>query len=65
MADKYGTMFGDGSRKGTRKGVKANHAGEKLVNVTDGVDVKRVRRSVALAMVNTGSWRYCPKKFKP
>jgi hypothetical protein len=52
------------NRSRTRRGVKANHPGEKLVTVTNGVKKERVSRSVAANRVATGSWKYCPKKFK-
>jgi hypothetical protein len=66
MADKYAQpTFGGGASRGTRKGVKANHASEKLITVTDEAITMRVRRSVAEAMISKGGWRYCPKKFKP
>lgn len=58
------SIFAEGSRKHTRRGTKANHAGEKLVNVTNDIEVKRVRRSVAAQLVATGEYRYCPKKFR-
>lgn len=59
------TNFGEGKiRKGTRKGVKANHPGEKLVNVTDGKDIKRISRKIAAMLVTNGGWRYCAKRFK-
>lgn len=57
--------FGGRSQRKTRKSVKANHPGEKLVTITnDTTAVERVRVSVARALVATGQWRYCPKKFK-
>lgn len=47
----------------TRKGVKANHPGIKLVNITDGKEIKRMRRDQAATLVAQG-WNYCFKKFK-
>lgn len=45
----------------TRPGTKPNRAGEKLVNVTDGTAVVRVRRSEAEKLVERG-WKFCPKR---
>ena len=59
------SYFGEGNvRKGTRKGVKANHPGEKLVNVTNGEKIERITRKLAAQRVATGQWKHCPKKFK-
>jgi len=57
-------MGGQSGGRGTRKGVKANHPGIKLVCITDDERVKRIRRDVAETLVSSGTWRYCPKKFK-
>lgn len=48
----------------THKGTKANHPLGRLVNVTNGLEIKRVRHAVAQEMVNAGKgWNFCPKKF--
>jgi hypothetical protein len=55
----------DFAGKGTRKGTKANHPLGRLVNITDGVTIRRIRWSDASKIVNSGTgWRFCPKKFK-
>jgi hypothetical protein len=55
----------DFAGKGTRKGVKANHSQSRLVNITDGKEIRRIRWNDANQIVqsNTG-WNFCPKKFK-
>jgi hypothetical protein len=47
----------------TRKGVKANHPGIKLINITNDVEVRRIPRNIADKLVKTGEWRFCPKNF--
>lgn len=67
MANKYkyeNTTFGGKQKGGTRKGVHPTPLQEKLVNVTNDQEIRRVRRSIAENLVKTGEWRYCPKKFK-
>lgn len=65
MANKYDdTTFRGGTKRGTRKGVKANHPGIKLINVTNGEDVKRIPRPIAEELVSSGDWKFCPKRFK-
>lgn len=57
----------------TRKGVKANHSQFRLVNITDGNTIRRIRWNEAEKLVNpinptwenpAGVWHFCPKKFK-
>ena len=50
--------------QGTRKGVKANHPLGRLVNVTNGKEIKRIRWIKANELVKTGDWMFCTKKFK-
>lgn len=57
-------MFEPKVSKGTRKGVKSNRPGIKLINITDGAVVRRVGRNIADPLVASGGWKYCPKKFK-
>jgi len=58
-------MYTDSAGKGTRKGVKANHALGRLVNITNGKEIKRVRWDIAKRAVLSGTgWSFCPKKFK-
>lgn len=47
----------------TRKGTKANHPGIKLINVTNGEQIKRLPRNIADDLVKSGGWNYCPKNF--
>jgi hypothetical protein len=56
-------FVGGGGRR-TRKGTRANHPGVKLITVTDGIQVKRIPKTIAIDLVATGNWKYCPKKFK-
>jgi hypothetical protein len=56
-------MYENKSVKGTRKGIKPPQSGDKLVNVTNGEEIRRVKRSIAVTLVTSG-WKYCPKKFK-
>lgn len=44
----------------TRKGTKPNTAGEKLVTIKNGDDVRRVTKSKAAEYLRFG-WYYCPK----
>lgn len=49
----------------TRKGVKANRSQYRLVNITNGTEIKRIRWNLAQEAVNSGTgWNFCPKKFK-
>lgn len=65
MANKFAEpTFGGHARKGTRKGVKANHPGVKLVTIENGIEKKRVRRDIADGLVKSGQWRYCAKNFE-
>jgi hypothetical protein len=62
-------MSNDFAGRGTSKGVKANHPLGRLVNVTNGIEIKRIRWQLANALVNSevgrrGGWNFCPKKFK-
>lgn len=58
-------MTNDFAGRGTRRGVKANHPIGRLVNVTNGIEIKRIRWIKAQELVNSGEgWRFCPKKFK-
>ena len=55
----------DFAGKSTRKGVKANHPLGRLVNITNGIEIKRIRWIKAQEYVNSGKgWKFCPKKFK-
>lgn len=55
----------DFAGKVTRKGVKANRPLGRLVNITNGTEIKRVRLDVAYKTVNAGTgWKFCPKKFR-
>ena len=56
-------LFSGTNKRGTRKGVKANHPSTKLVNITNGEEIKRLPRNIAEPLVASG-WKYCPKKFK-
>jgi hypothetical protein len=56
-------MSQDFAGKGTRKGVKANRSQFRLVNITNGVEIKRIRWNLAQEIVNAGGWKFCPKKF--
>lgn len=65
MANKYeDSVFGGRSGRGTRKGVKANHPGVKLINVTNGTEIRRVKRTIAEELIRVGGWKFCPKKYK-
>mgnify|MGYP001486889121 FL=1 len=56
-------VFAGTNKRGTRKGVKANHPSTKLVNITNGEEIKRLPRNIAEPLIALG-WKYCPKKFK-
>ena len=60
-----GVIIKDDAGKGTRKGTKANHPLGRLVNVTNGLEIRRIKFTQAYLLVdsNTG-WKFCPKKFK-
>jgi hypothetical protein len=51
--------------RGSKKGTKANHREDRLVNITNGKEIRRIRWGIANKLVNekTG-WNFCPKKFK-
>jgi hypothetical protein len=55
---------GNGDRKATKKGTKANHPMGRLVNVTNGKEIRRVRFAQAYLLVDSGEWQFCPKKYK-
>jgi hypothetical protein len=57
-------MSNDFAGKSTRKGVKANHSQYRLVNITNGTEIKRIRWNDANKLVqsNTG-WKFCAKHF--
>ena len=55
---------GIGSQKTTRKGTKANHPLGRLVSVTNEIEIRRLRYAQAYLLVDSGDWRFCPKKFK-
>lgn len=56
---------GNGDRKVTKKGTKANHPMGRLVNVTNGTEIRRIRFAQAYLLVDSGTgWNFCPKKFK-
>lgn len=49
----------------TRKGVKPNHPLGRLVNITNGIEIKRIRWIKAQEYVGSGGgWKFCPKRFK-
>jgi hypothetical protein len=58
-------MSNDFAGKVTRKGVKANHPLGRLVNVTNGIEIRRITFAVAYKLVDSHTgWKFCPKKFK-
>ena len=48
----------------TRKGVHSTHPMGRLVNVTNGIEIRRLRFAQAYILVDSGGWRFCPKHFK-
>ena len=55
----------DFAGRNTRKNVKANHPLGHLVNITNDVEIRRIRWIKAQELVSSGTvWRFCPKKFK-
>jgi hypothetical protein len=55
---------GNGDRKVTKKGTKANQPMGRLVNVTNGIEIRRIRFAQAYLLVDSGKWQFCEKKFK-
>ena len=47
-------LFAGTNKRGTRKGVKANHPSTKLVTITNGDNIKRVHRDIAVELVSSG-----------
>jgi len=59
----------EGKFRATRKGVRPNTTGDRLVNVTNGIEVKRIPWKIANELVTLHTdirydWHFCPKKFR-